>query len=392
MRDELYEECIREPDRFFKTSDLLALGVIPDDDTELLMACTSSLLQESLFKVSTIGGEAAFKAVKREDAARYATLNNDEALILNCIETAGREGIWRRTINQRTNLHQSVVTRSLKSLETKNIVKEVKNVKYPARKIYMLAALTPSEDVTGGPWFTDGELDTEFVAQLCEVLERYVRERSFFKATHAVHGESLLASGSHSTATMGAASNSGRKRKLADDESTDDRRTKMSNIGSGKRASSSSNKPMTTPMKQKEAITLLPYPPSYHDYPTLEEIMTWINDTGVTQVPLEEDHVRQLMDLLHYDKRVERLARRTDDDVQVFRAVRQPPASPPPFSARAAGGGASSSSSIEDGAGLTRRNAFTEAPCGKCPVFHLCEEGGPVSASTCVYFKQWLEI
>ena len=256
----------------------------------------------------------------------------------------------------------------------------------------MLAALTPSEDVTGGPWFTDGELDTEFVAQLCEVLERYVRERSFFKATHAVHGESLLASGSHSTATMGAASNSGRKRKLADDESTDDRRTKMSNIGSGKRASSSSNKPMTTPMKQKEAITLLPYPPSYHDYPTLEEIMTWINDTGVTQVPLEEDHVRQLMDLLHYDKRVERLARRTDDDVQVFRAVRQPPASPPPFSARAAGGGASSSSSIEDGAGLTRRNAFTEAPCGKCPVFHLCEEGGPVSASTCVYFKQWLEI
>ena len=48
-----------------------ALGVIPDDDTELLMACTSSLLQESLFKVSTIGGEAAFKAVKRGDAARY---------------------------------------------------------------------------------------------------------------------------------------------------------------------------------------------------------------------------------------------------------------------------------------------------------------------------------
>ena len=262
----------------------------------------------------------------------------------------------------------------------------------------MLKSLTPSEDVTGGPWFTDGELDTEFVAQLCEVLERYVRERSFFKATHAVHGESLLASGLNPAATTGAIGNSGKKRKLADDESTDDRRTKMSILGSGKgvSSSSSSSKPMTTPMKQKETITLLPYPPSYHGYPTLEEIMTWINNTGVTQVPLEEDHVRQLMDLLHYDKRVERLARKTDHDdaAQAFRAVRQPPASPPPFSARATGGGGggASSSSIEDGAGMTRRNAFTEAPCGKCPVFHLCEEGGPVSASTCVYFKQWLEM
>ena len=33
---------------------------------------------------------------------------------------------------------------------------------------------------------------------------------------------------------------------------------------------------------------------------------------------------------------------------------------------------------------------FTESSCGRCPVFSLCKEGGPVSASNCVYFEEWL--
>jgi len=37
-------------------------------------------------------------------------------------------------------------------------------------------------------------------------------------------------------------------------------------------------------------------------------------------------------------------------------------------------------------------NGLTEVPCGRCPVFELCEEGGPVSPANCVYFDQWLEI
>ena len=33
----------------------------------------------------------------------------------------------------------------------------------------MLYNLQPSIDVTGGPWFTDSELDTEFIETLLEV-------------------------------------------------------------------------------------------------------------------------------------------------------------------------------------------------------------------------------
>jgi len=34
---------------------------------------------------------------------------------------------------------------------------------------------------------------------------------------------------------------------------------------------------------------------------------------------------------------------------------------------------------------------LSEVPCGRCPVFDLCEEGGPVGPSSCVYFTDWLE-
>lgn len=33
----------------------------------------------------------------------------------------------------------------------------------------------------------------------------------------------------------------------------------------------------------------------------------------------------------------------------------------------------------------------TEVPCGKCPVFDFCAEGGPVNAEECEYWEGWLD-
>ena len=35
--------------------------------------------------------------------------------------------------------------------------------------------------------------------------------------------------------------------------------------------------------------------------------------------------------------------------------------------------------------------AFTSVPCGVCPVFNECREGGVVSPQTCAYFDKWVE-
>jgi DNA-directed RNA polymerase III subunit RPC6 len=52
----------------------------------------------------------------------------------------------------RTNLGQPQITKILKSLEGKSLIKSVKNVNNPSRKLYMVYELEPSREITGGAW------------------------------------------------------------------------------------------------------------------------------------------------------------------------------------------------------------------------------------------------
>lgn len=38
----------------------------------------------------------------------------------------------------------------------------------------MLFEIEPSVDVTGGPWFSDNELDSEFIDGLCKAAFKYI--------------------------------------------------------------------------------------------------------------------------------------------------------------------------------------------------------------------------
>jgi hypothetical protein len=48
----------------------------------------------------------------------------------------------------------------------------------------MLSGTTPSVDMTGGPWFTDNELDVEFVNSLKTVLEAYLKKHVGSSSLH----------------------------------------------------------------------------------------------------------------------------------------------------------------------------------------------------------------
>ena len=102
-----------------------------------------------------------------------------------CIKGSDNRGIWTKDLKSRTNLHQTVLNKVLKSLEmTKKLIKSVRNVKNPTRKVYMLIGLNPSTDITGGPWFSETELDVEFINELCKVCLRFVTSKSFSSSSH----------------------------------------------------------------------------------------------------------------------------------------------------------------------------------------------------------------
>lgn len=69
-------------------------------------------------------------------------------------------GLWTKDMKLRTNLAQPVIQKILKTLETRRLVKSVKNINNPSRKVFMLYELEPSRELTGGAWWGMGRMRT----------------------------------------------------------------------------------------------------------------------------------------------------------------------------------------------------------------------------------------
>ncbi|KAI0643939.1 RNA polymerase Rpc34 subunit-domain-containing protein [Trametes meyenii] len=151
--------------------------LIPDPGART--AALNFLLGTGLLKaMKDTKGAVSFRAVMKKELDVKKDMSGEETMILSYIQGAANEGIWTKHLKAKTELHQTVIDRCLKSLAQKQLIKAVKSVKFPTRKIYMLAHLEPSVEMTGGPWYTDNELDTEFIKLLCSACLRFIRDRS----------------------------------------------------------------------------------------------------------------------------------------------------------------------------------------------------------------------
>ena len=61
-------------------------------------------------------------------------------------------GLWTKDMKHKTNLQQAQVTKILKQLESRKLVKAIKPVNQPSKKFYMLFDLEPAREITGGAW------------------------------------------------------------------------------------------------------------------------------------------------------------------------------------------------------------------------------------------------
>lgn len=304
-------------------------------------------------------------------------------MVYAVIDEAGADGIWNRTIKNKLNMHEAVVKNCIKYLETKGYIASMKNVEHPNKKMYIKANLRPSDRATGGPWFTEGELDTAFIAELETIIFEYIKNKSAYLGSqggHRADGASNLRApkkGVVKGRPDGDTASRGIKRaatEISNDEGTP------------------TNEPASAPAaaRPRGGKVYLPLPAGYRKYPTVTEIAQLIHETGITNnTTLGEADIQQLVDVLHYDGLIEPVKVNGRRGYRVTRATKQDTVS---FAKR--------QQEREAGLGLNGPrmgveppgNGLTEAPCGRCPVFDLCEEGGPVSPSNCVYFMQWLDI
>jgi len=226
----------------------------------------------------------------------------------------------------------------------------MKSVKFPGRKMFIVSSLQPSEEATGGAWFTDGVLDKEFMDQIALWIEIDVSRNSWREVDRA--------------------------------------------------PAESHNKQRNANKKSYE-----PFAPGHNGYPTLKDITKAVFDAKVSQQPLPENAIAQLLEVMVYDDRLfkmRRIARQGEvpdgpesDEVTMFRCF----STPNDLTTRN-----NHERRLRETTGMTLKNArrqqeledigsggASEVPCMRCPVSEECEDGGPVNANTCVYFAEWYE-
>ncbi|KAK0391915.1 hypothetical protein NLU13_1413 [Sarocladium strictum] len=359
----LYERC-KELGEMFSQDDLLRLDVIPNRDLKLLIDVVQALSNDKLFiTMRDASGQVLWKWRDAQEAHKYKQCSTDEqVMVYSLIDDSGGDGIWSQTLQKRLNMHDSVLKNALKHLQAKNLIAPFKNVEHPNKKMFIKASIRPSDRATGGPWYTDQNLDEAFIEELQRVVFDYIKRQSSY---HSKHGDSA---GRSATAKMpqkgvlkGSAPEKGKKRDARDMDEPPSKAVKIS----------------TGSIPRKD--TLLPLPAGYTGYPTVRDIARLLSSSGITNnTILSEEDVKKLVDVLVWDNLIEpvRVAGRTG--YRVSRVAKQ---------------------SVESWAGREDSDGpqiytspYTEAPCGRCPVFDLCEEGGPVGPSNCVYFQKWLEL
>lgn len=58
-------------------------------------------------------------------------------------------GVWTRDIKLSTNIPQHTLTKTLKILEQRNLIKSVRSVVSKSKKLYMLYDVVPAKEITG---------------------------------------------------------------------------------------------------------------------------------------------------------------------------------------------------------------------------------------------------
>ena len=314
-------------------------------------------------------------------------------MVFAIIDSAGTQGLWTKTIKNRLTAHAKVLERIYKTLEGRGLIKPMKSVQYPQRKMYIISSLQPSEDATGGAWYTDGQLDADLMENIARVVELMVSERSWVASndeepyTEPING----------------------KRKAPHDGFD------IKGKGKGKIARVDDNQPRSpspdpTNNKPKKHVpkvdkTFTPHEPGYQDYPTLPEITRIVARSGVTKgASIPDNAINDLLEVMVYDDRLFKMQRHVRDDekpvevdvdsITMYRCFKSPAEvrsharlymnasnTERPTQAKAA----RRQLELED----IGRGGTSEVPCMQCPAFDLCGDGGPVNVNTCVYYDEW---
>uniref|UniRef100_A0A1I8AZA7 DNA-directed RNA polymerase III subunit RPC6 n=1 Tax=Meloidogyne hapla TaxID=6305 RepID=A0A1I8AZA7_MELHA len=171
----LKEECSNR----IEMSAMQPVDEIPTTAVEL-GAVVNRLLSESkiemLRRADQAGGGSDFY-LRLKKGSDLTNASPEEQLVYSIVEEAKRMGVWIRDIRERSGLNDLQMRRVLKALEQRKLIRSIKAAG-TTRKTYILCGLEADESLTGGTFYSDQQLDSEFVQTLIHVCTNWLLQRA----------------------------------------------------------------------------------------------------------------------------------------------------------------------------------------------------------------------
>lgn len=154
-------------------------AAIPEYNQNIMLEAANQLVHEQQLEVFLKGAGKSLVYKYKDPAKRTSAssgMDSEELVVHEIIAESGNMGIWLRDIRIKSQLGAQI-SKVLKNLETRKIIKAIKSVNASKKKVYMLYNVEPNPEVTGGAWYQDSDFEAEFVDVLNQQCLRYLQMR-----------------------------------------------------------------------------------------------------------------------------------------------------------------------------------------------------------------------
>lgn len=149
-------------------------------DSALLLNAINRLINSSRLKLTSHpkGGQCLVYVSEekaRQEIEKFGGLSQNELLVYQKIQESGIKGLFQRDLKSRTGISNPNTIRTIiEKLMKRKLIKDFTSVHTGKKKMYILAGLEPSKELTGGNWYTNGELDQGLV-EVCMKMGQCIR-------------------------------------------------------------------------------------------------------------------------------------------------------------------------------------------------------------------------
>ncbi|CAG5126693.1 unnamed protein product, partial [Candidula unifasciata] len=172
----IIELCSQNPKGI---SDDFIKQAISQSDIQQRVSAVNRLLSVNKIEILQSGAKLLYRLKDPDALSQVKGADTEEKIVFQIIRDAQNKGIWTRDIRIKSNLKNiQVLNKILKNLESKKIIKAVRSVNASKKKVYMLYNLQPDQSVTGGPWYSASEFESEFVEILNAQAHKFLQQRA----------------------------------------------------------------------------------------------------------------------------------------------------------------------------------------------------------------------